>query len=210
MEKILVFENTGAIQRTLNVINDNLEGINQIIEKFNELNLGVITEEDLTDIFSKDCKNIASRYSKYIEADIKKLKITNPSVIKNLKKGSMDTIDEFRDDVNNLIRKSGTWDPDIIPLIKIKKGKPVLTEENIEQLRERYRVYVTTEDGAVLRDMHIKAATAMNDFFALLVKNNPNFSNWDILKVVTTLYRQGDNELCTPQPLFYDDLMKNN
>lgn len=170
MIKKLIERDDNAIAYAVSNINDELIPIIQkIIDDYSNLEIGDITEEDLTDIYD----GMIATSRKYISEQKKafqKVKIRGNALRELLNKASED-LDPLRSD----LRDFRDLDREVIPLKKyvtIEDKKAILNKENLEKIKELYSRYITSPEENKLYSKHLEIIKDLNDIIEAYKKKN--------------------------------------
>lgn len=187
MKRILIYENENEIQGAVDHIQQvEFPAIEKIIKQYEGFNLCEMTSELLTDALFNNSTEIQKLFTNQAEADTATVK--NPVLKQNLFNGIKEAIIEFRLSVNSL---TALCDRKLLKLITIEENKPVLTEVNLEKLKESHRTYVSPE-AAKFFELHKTAAKSLNDLF---VNMKSSLTIHDIIRAFTVI----DGEVSVPK-----------
>lgn len=161
MKKVLIHENTAEIQGDIDHVQIVcFPAIQKIIKEYDYFNLGEMTTDLLKDALFDNSKEIERLFQEQAESDTKQVK--NPVLKQNLLNGVKQAIIDFRLSVNS---STGMCNRVLLKLITIDKNVPILTDENLEKLKELHRTYVSPEEAKFF-ELHKAAAKALNELFA--------------------------------------------
>jgi len=193
--KILISENNNEISRNLRIIdNQIIPALNDLKKRFESYYLGQFTEEIRVDIFEgnyKKIENILQKKESEVDLLLKKYASdTTYKIIHDLKNVVFS--------IDNLCDRLGCHNLLEFVTFDDEAGNFIVTGDNLEELKDLSRTYVSTDEGIKLFNAHLKAVEALNEFFAL--------SKRDISEL-TQLFSSDDNNKIIPAELDYDFLM---
>lgn len=187
MKRILIHENTAEIQGDIDHIQIVcFPVIQKIIKEYDYFNLGEMTTELLKDALFNNSKEIEQMFQKQAEMDT--MQVKNPVLKQNLHNGVKQAIIDFRLAVNGQIVMCNRV---LLKLITIEGKEPVLTDENLEKLKELHRTYVSPEEAKFF-ELHKAAAKSLNELF---VNMKSSLTIHDIIRAFTVV----DGEVSVPK-----------
>lgn len=188
MKRILIYENENEIQGEVDHVQQVcFPAIQKIISHFEKFNLGEMNSQLLKDALFNNSHEIGELFTKQAELDTANVK--NPILKQNLHNGLNECIIEFRLTVNNL---TAMCNKALLKLITIDANEPVLTDENLEKLKELNRTYVSPEEAKFF-ELHKAAAKSLNDLF---VNMKSSLTIHDVARTFTVI----DGEISVPKP----------
>jgi hypothetical protein len=160
MKKVLIHENTKEINGDIDHVQQVcFPAIQKVIKRFEKFNLGEMNTELLKDCLFNNSTEISKLFTQQAETDTAAVK--NPILKQNLFNGISQAVIEFRLSVNDL---TGICNRVLLKLITIEANEPVLTDDNLEKLKELHRTYVSPEEAKFF-ELHKKIANDLNSLF---------------------------------------------
>ncbi len=177
--KILMRENSHVAENIISTLEAALPQIEKISLAFQDMGIGNITDEYLADI-------LLNNGSETKEAAFVVLS-KQPKAYSRVQENSLtriftETIEETMSEIQGILNGNGfisestgfqgdlsTVADKIVKYITIgESGKPELTDQSIEQIREDSRLYIRTDKGKTLYEKHCKAIEALNDLSGIV------------------------------------------
>jgi len=195
-KKILVSENKFDISRNINIVNNKIiPALNDLKKRFESYYLGQFTEELRVDIFEgnyKKIENILQKKESEVDLLLKThARETTYKIIYDLKNAVFS--------IDNLCNNIGCRNLLEFVTFDDEAGNFIVTGDNLEELKDLSRTYVSTDEGIKLFNAHLKAIEALNEFFALSKRDTSE---------ITQLFSSDDNDKIIPAELDYDFLME--
>ena len=196
--KILITEYKHEINHNLRIIeNSIIPELNNVKDVF-EKHVGPFTEDMRLDLFKGECKKV----DEILQSKIKALSENAYAMLGYQARQSRSLIlKEINDSIlsfNNLCDRLSCHNLFEFVTFDDDAGKFVVTEQNLEELKDLNRTYVSTDEDVKLYNAHLKAVEALNEFFALSKRDTGE---------LTQLFCSDDNNKIIPAELDYDFLM---
>lgn len=186
--KELLFENKNQFDSYIKKLETELiPKINSFLALYAGLGIGDITKDELCRVVSHKSarEEIRQKYEATIWSEIKRLKIINPTIRRNM----IESIDLDLDPVYNELQT--LYGMDGISDLSIVEGKVVIADENKADILERFRTYILNEPEKQFIESLQGLADHYNEFQRLLKDNNRKGFNilpaWESLHIFLEL-----------------------
>ena len=180
MEKIILKVEESKINELTSVLeNEVFPAVARIAGKLTEMGVTDNQKQIITEAFAGSYASITEAYKISLEKDAEKF--ATPSAKESVLAQLDTVIADFKKLANDAIRNITALDiddlqcnsPKVLDYLELnKKGKPTITKENREAIKERFTIYVSTELGATFKVKHDAFVKALSELFDFCIANN--------------------------------------
>ncbi|MCB2197649.1 MAG: hypothetical protein KQH79_17450 [Bacteroidetes bacterium] len=163
MEKKLIYEDAKAIEKAIK----NRKRLNDLIIEFNSYlsNKGIESKkEHIVNFVSIGIPYIHSLLRKDAKAEIEKLGIKSVSIQDNMLAGIEKQASDFNAILSKIRNQVNQCDGIRIEDLSFENNNPVLTESDIDKIKEYHSIYVSNEHQENLFKLQTDLAKAINKF----------------------------------------------
>jgi hypothetical protein len=145
--------------------------VNSFLSLYASLGIGDITKDELTRVASHKSarEEIRQKYEAVVWSEIKRLKINNPTLRRNM----IESIEIDLDPVYTELQ--ALYDLEEMSDFSIVEGKAVITDSDKANILERFRTYIMNESEKQFVESLQGLANHYNEFQRLLKDNNRKF-----------------------------------
>lgn len=160
MKSILLSFNEGEAMRQQNIICNNvIPFINsEVLPLWEDLTIGELTKPLFEDLITGGA-TVLQLYSKSTESQLTKAGIKGARLRENLKAGSMQVFEGIIESVSRLQMVHGR---EILNYVSFEKSKAILNDADRAQIEEKNKLYVESEPGQKLRELHLHTVSEVN------------------------------------------------
>jgi len=158
--KILYYRNHGQIESDSNIIRSTLiPMIDELAEKFSELNIGKFNQEFYSDFYLNNCRLTKKTIERQLEIDLsstKNVKLRNSmrEMLRDIDDDEIPFFEFCHDPRFNQYRQ-------LLSYVTIKDGNAIYSPESEAILVESYSKYITDPKAKDAYDAHIEAAESL-------------------------------------------------
>lgn len=205
MKKILIDKRENSLASIVSTIEtDVLPEANKLNKMYNDLNIGLMDKEALYDVIFNRCKTTRDKYIQALDDELTKLKIQNPTLKKNMRRGYEESINNLQSFASSL-RDIAQY----LRMISFQDGVAVLSDTDKARISENIAVYVESEWGIEGYKLQGELANALNKFIKHVKKGNPNIFFINPLQVLNlAVIFDSDKEQFTRSKLGFDAIYK--
>jgi hypothetical protein len=183
MEKITVnVEENLITNEVITLKEDVFPLLRKLVSGYAFLNIGKFDKAALIDICGRGkAKKSKEAYLKLVESDLNQMGINSPAVIKKFRNNAESDIENLIAIVEPLNQFTGIFDS-----FSIENEEPVITESDMNAIREKHTIFLSSEPAIQARELQIEVANKLSEFIQLINKKNKNlvfYSPYSVLNL---------------------------
>lgn len=202
MEKVLVHENESKFEAVFASINGSLiPMIQKIADAYNALEIGDFELSVVNDLLSGGRKT-RKKYLGKVEANLKKAGIRG-AALRSLIQKSEEDLEPLR--ISNL-----GHDGTLLGYLSVVEGKVVVTKESEEELRNRFRVFLSDPEAIRIYNIHKEIIERLNEIAGIVKSRYSGGHYYNVCEIRDLLINANiDEERFEMGKINYDFLVGN-